>query len=294
MRKKRDEIQRVIRDTKSLPTLPGLISKLGALTENDKVSAQEIARVVSMDQVLSAKVLRLVNSAFYGFSRRVSTVSNAIILLGVNVVKSLAISSSIFEIMEKNVVGLWEHSMGTAVAANIISRELKLPEPEETSTAALLHDIGKVIVKIRLENDYNQLSSLIDEKGLMMIEAERELLETDHAEIGEWIAQTWLLPEKLIEPIACHHNVERSLAQRSKTAVVHMADILVKASAFGFSGDDIVPQIQPVAWNKLGLTEAALEPIVQKIEDKLVEVRQFSLEIQSGDEPKAQDFPSLT
>jgi putative nucleotidyltransferase with HDIG domain len=180
--KKRDEIQHIVSDTKSLPTLPGLISKLGALTENDKVSAQEIARVVSMDQVLSAKVLRLVNSAFYGFSRRVSTVSNAVILLGVNVVKSLAISSSIFEIMEQNVVGLWEHSMGVALAANIISRELKLPEPEEISTAALLHDIGKAIIKIRLEEDYSQINTLIRQNGLRMIEAERERLETDHAD----------------------------------------------------------------------------------------------------------------
>jgi putative nucleotidyltransferase with HDIG domain len=276
-----------------LPTLPGLISKLGALTEDNKVSAQAIARVVSMDQVLSAKVLRLVNSAFYGFSRRVSTVSNAIILLGVNVVKSLAISSSIFEIMEKNVVGLWEHSMGVAVAANIISRELKLPEPEETSTAALLHDIGKVIIKIRLQDDYSQLAVQIKEKGLMMVEAERELFGTDHAEIGEWIAQTWLLPEKLIEPIACHHDVEKSSLQRAKTAVVHIADVLIKASAFGFGGDDIVPQIQPAAWNKLGLTEPVLEEIIEKVEDKLVEVKQFSLEVQSGDEPKTPNRPAI-
>jgi len=285
------DIRSIIGDLKSIPTLPGLISKLGALTENNKASAQEMARVVSTDQILSVKVLRLVNSAFYGFSRRVSTVSNAIILLGVNVVKSLTISSSIFEIMEKNTVGLWEHSMGVAVAANIIARELKLPEPEETSTAALLHDIGKVIIKIRLREDYGRLTQAIQEKGIMMIEAEQELLETDHAEIGAWIAQTWLLPEKLIEPIACHHNVEKSLVQRTKTSVVHVADVLIKASAFGFSGDDIVPQIQPVAWKKLGLTEPLLEKLLEKIEDKLVEVKQFSLEIQSGDESKAPHIP---
>jgi putative nucleotidyltransferase with HDIG domain len=290
---KRAEIQKIIRDTKSLPTLPGLISKLGALTENSKVSAQEIARVVSMDQVLSAKVLRLVNSAFYGFSRRVSTVSNAIILLGVNVVKSLAISSSIFEIMEKSVVGLWEHSMGVAVAANIISRELKIPEPEETSTAALLHDIGKVIIKLRLQDDYDLLTEQIRVKGMRMIEAERDLLATDHAEIGEWIAQTWLLPEKLIEPIAFHHDVERSSTQRVKTSVVHLADVLVKASSFGYSGDDLVPQIQPVAWNKLGMTEELLEKIVRKVEDKLVEVKQFSLEIQGGDDSKVANIPAV-
>jgi len=284
---KRTMIRSIIRDTKSLPTLPGVIAKLGALADNNAVSVHEMARVVNTDQVLSAKVLKLVNSAFYGFSGRVSTVSNALILLGVNVVKSLAISSSIFEIMEKNVVGLWEHSMGVAVASNVMAKQLNLPEPEETSTAGLLHDIGKVIIKIKLQEDYELLTARLREKGLMMLEAERELLETDHAEIGEWLARTWLLPEKLIEPIACHHNVDKSIIHRTKTSVVHIADVLIKASAFGFSGDDIVPQIHPVAWSKLGLTEPILASIIDEVESKLVEVKNFSLEVQSHDDPKA-------
>ena len=286
MKDRRSEIQSIIRDTKSLPTLPGIIAKLGTLADNDKVSSQEMARVVSADQVLSAKVLRLVNSAFYGFSGRVSTVSNALILLGVNVIKSLAITSSIFEIMEKNVVGLWEHSMGVAVAANTISKTLKLPDPEETATAALLHDIGKVIIKIKLEQDFDQLAALIHDKGLTMREAERELLGTDHAEIGGWLINSWLLPEKLIEPVACHHDVEKSMLHQTKTAVVHLADVLIKASGFGFSGDNFVPRIQPLAWSRLNMTEQLLETIVAEIEEKLVATKNFSLEIQSNDEPK--------
>jgi putative nucleotidyltransferase with HDIG domain len=284
---KQVDFSQIIRDTRSLPALPGIIAKLGSLAENNKTSVHEMARVVSSDQVLSAKVLRLVNSAFYGFSGRISTVSNALILLGVNVVKSLAISSSIFEIMEKNVVGLWEHSMGVAVAANSITKRLKLPEPEETSTAALLHDIGKVIIKIKLENEYAALTALIDRKGISMQAAEQEMLNTDHARIGEWLARTWLLPEKLIEPIAFHHDVAKSTTQQTKTAVVHVADVLIKASGFGFSGDALVPRIQPAAWDRLGMSEQVLESLVEEIEDKLVEVKNFSLEIQTADEPKA-------
>src|SRR5664279_5316759 len=145
---KRNELKKIIMDTKTLPTLPGVINKLNSLSESDKSTVQEMAKIVSSDQVLSARILRLANSPSYGFYR-VSTISNAMILLGVNVVKSLALSSSIFAIMEKDNVGLWEHSLAVGVAANLISRKLRLPECEEIATAGLLHDIGKVIISIK-------------------------------------------------------------------------------------------------------------------------------------------------
>ena len=283
MEEKRVEIRNIIMNTSSLPTLPGIISKLNSLSENDKSSVQEMARLVSSDQVLSARILKLANSPSYGFYR-VSTISNAMILLGVNVVKSLALSSSIFEIMEKNSVGLWEHSLGAGVAANIISRRLKLPECEEISTAALLHDIGKVIIRLNFGDDYRQLLELIEKKEIPMLEAERGLLGTDHTEVGAWLAKGWFLPDKLIEPIACHHDVAAATSQQTKAAVVHFADILVKASGFGFSGDDFVPCIQPVAWEKLGMTEAILTEIVEELEDKLVDTKNFSLEMQTANE----------
>ncbi|NWF98760.1 MAG: HDOD domain-containing protein [Nitrospirae bacterium] len=287
MGNKVNEIKRIVQDTKSLPTLPGIVLKISKLAEDDKSSVNEIARLISSDHILSAKVLKLVNSPFYGFSGRVSTISNALILLGVNVIRSLALSSSIFEIMEKSVVGLWEHSFGAAVAANTIAKILQLPDAEEISTAALLHDIGKAIIKIKLEEDYNQLISIIKEKDISMIDAEHEFLGTGHPEIGEWIARTWFLPEKLIEPIACHHNVKKSVIHKTKTAAVHLADILVKASDFGFSGDDIVPRIQTEAWDKLDLNEKILEEIVQETEDRLIEAKNFSLEIQTSGEKQS-------
>lgn len=283
MEDKRAEIRAIIMNTSSLPTLPGIITKLNTLSENDKTSVQEMARLVASDQVLSARILKLANSPSYGFYR-VSTISNAMILLGVNVVKSLALSSSIFEIMEKNSVGLWEHSLGAGVAANIISRRLKLPETEEISTAALLHDIGKVIIRLNFGDDYRHLLALIEEDEVSMLAAERTLLGTDHAEVGAWLAKSWFLPDKLIEPIGCHHDVALAPTQQTKASVVHFANILIKASGFGFSGDDFVPLIQPAAWEKLGMTESVLAEIVEELEDKLIDTKNFSLEMQTTDE----------
>jgi len=279
---KRNELKKIIMDTKTLPTLPGVINKLNTLSESDKSSVQEMAKIVSSDQVLSARILRLANSPSYGFYR-VSTISNAMILLGVNVVKSLALSSSIFEIMEKNSVGLWEHSLGAGVAANLIARRLALPECEEISTAALLHDIGKVIVSIKCSEAEAQIRRTIRDKQVYMWEAEREVIDTDHAEIGGWLAKSWFLPDKLSEPIAFHHNVVQSENHRIKTAVVHIADVLIKASGFGNSGDCYVPQIQKVAWDVLKLNDHILAEVVEELEDKLVEVKNFSLELQGPD-----------
>jgi len=279
---RRSELKRIIMDTKTLPTLPGVITKLNSLSENDKASVQEMARIVASDQVLSARILRLANSPSYGFYR-VSTINNAMILLGVNVVKSLALSSSIFEIMEKNSIGLWEHSLGTATAANIIAKKLGIPEVEEIATAGLLHDIGKVIIGLKCAEAVTEIRRMIKVDELYIRDAERQVLDTDHAEVGGWLAKSWFLPDKLSEPIACHHDVSRSEDHRTKSAVVHLADLLIKASGFGDSGDPYVPQIQPLAWEVLKLDEKLLEEIVFELEDKLIEVKNFSLEMQIAD-----------
>jgi putative nucleotidyltransferase with HDIG domain len=170
------------------------------------------------------------------------------------------------------------------VAANIISRRLKLPECEEISTAALLHDIGKVIIRINFGDDYQHLLDLIVKERITMLEAENEFLGIDHAAVGAWLAKSWNLPEKLIEPIACHHDVEKSEHHQIKSSVVHFADILIKASGFGFSGDEFVLRIQPEAWENLGMEDQILSEIVEELEDKLVDTKNFSQEIQTFDE----------
>lgn len=286
MDERRTDLKRIIMDTKTLPTLPGVITKLNALSENDKASVQEMARIVSSDQVLSARILRLANSPSYGFYR-VSTISNAMILLGVNVVKSLALSSSIFEIMEKNSIGLWEHSLGVATAANITAKKLGIPEVEEIATAGLLHDIGKVIIGLKCAEAISDIRALTITDQIYFREAEQLVLDTDHAEVGGWLAKSWYLPDKLSEPIAFHHAPAKSEDHRIKTAVVHVADVLIKASGFGDSGDQYVPAIEPVAWEALKLDEKLLDEIVVELEDKLIEVKNFSLEMQIADATEA-------
>jgi putative nucleotidyltransferase with HDIG domain len=183
--------------------------------------------------------------------------------------------------MEKDSVGLWEHSLGVGVAANLVARKLGLPECEEIATAGLLHDIGKVIIALKCPQAEKDILKVVREKQIYVKEAEREVIDTDHAEVGGWLSKSWFLPDKLSEPIAFHHDVAMSENHRIKTAVVHIADVIISASGFGNSGDNFVPPIQKIAWNTLKLNEQLLAEIVDEVEDKLVEVKNFSLEMMS-------------
>jgi HD-like signal output (HDOD) protein len=169
--------------------------------------------------------------------------------------------------------------LGVGVAANLIARKLGLPESEEIATAGLLHDIGKVIIGLKCPDVEHDIRKRVIERQIFTTDAEQEIIDTNHAEIGGWLSKSWFLPDKLTEPIAFHHNVASSENHRVKTAAVHIADVLIKASGFGNSGDNFVPPIQKIAWDTLKLNEQLLAELVNEVEDKLVEVKNFSLEM---------------
>ena len=277
-------VRSLLRTAETLPTLPAVVQKLTALAATGTATTEEMAKIVNTDQVLAGKVLKLVNSALFGFSGRIATVSGALILLGVNVVRSLAVSSAVLEIMEKHVLGLWTHSMGVAAASNVIATRLKLPDIEEISTAGLLHDIGKVVVKMNYPAKTEELMTLAETQGVPLVEIERLHLGLDHAEVGGQVATHWRFPERLVEPITWHHDVARSINFQQRTAVVHLADILVRASAFDGSIRTPVPGLQPAAWNSLQLTRDLMEVLIDEVDERLTEVMSFQMGIQPGND----------
>lgn len=274
-------IREKLRQQKALPTLPGIVSKLTQMVADPKVSADRIGQIIAKDHILAAKILKLVNSAFYGFPGRISTVSNAVILLGFNVIRSLILSASIFETMEKSLVGLWEHSLGCAALSNVIARRIGLNDPEEVSTAGLLHDIGKVVIRENLGEDISMVDEILLQKPMSLYAAEREILKTDHAEVGKRLGRRWNLPDMLTEPIAYHHEPKKSKIHYRVSAVVHVADVLIRARGFGFGGDQWVPPLDGEAWESLALSEDDLPGMLLEAEDVLMELRGFSFEIQN-------------
>jgi putative nucleotidyltransferase with HDIG domain len=253
----------------TLPTIPGALKKLLKVLENQKVSLNEIGNFISSDPVLTTKVLKMVNSPIYGFPGRISSVSQAVILLGLNVVKGLLLGVSVFELMQKSMAGLWEHSMGCAIAARLIAKKKGLKEPEEVSVAGLLHDIGKVVLILQFHEHYEYATKEAEDKGIIISEAEKNIFSITHADVGTWMTQKWRFPGNLIDVIRYHHKPHLSRIAPVETSIVHLSDILVRARGFGFAGDNMIPVINPIVWENLSMTESDLKDIFKEMDDSM-------------------------
>ena len=263
------ELRNHIEGINALPTIPGALRNIVRVIENPRTSLSEIGSFISKDPVLVSRVLKVVNSPIYGFSGRISSVNQALLLLGLSIVRGMLFGVSVFEIMEKTMVGLWGHSMGCAVAARIIAQKKGLEEPEEISVAALLHDIGKVAFSLKFPEDYGALIGATAERKMFLFEAEEEHFGVTHAKAGAWICEKWNFPRGLVEMIGYHHKPHLSKNVPVQTAVVHLADALIRAKGFGFGGDNFVPPLSQSAWRLLDLAEEDLREIVREVDEAL-------------------------
>ncbi len=258
-----------VENISTIPTIPSVLKQLSTIIENPKISLNEISHFVSQDPALTTKILQMVNSALYGFPGRISSVNHAVMLLGLNVVKGLLLSVSVFEIMHKAMIGLREHSIGGAVASKVLARKKGLKEPEEVFVAGLLHDVGKVILTLVWPEEYERTVKEAEASGIAIFEAERSRFSETHAAVAGWLAEKWHFPRKLCECIANHHRPQISSLAPLETALVHAADVLVKARGIGYSGDRLVPDVNAKAWETLALSEADLREILKELEDSV-------------------------
>jgi putative nucleotidyltransferase with HDIG domain len=250
-----------------IPTIPQVERQLLPMIESDRLSFKDLGEMISRGQAVTARLLKMVNSPVYGFPGRISSVPQALILLGLHVVKGVLLGVSVFEIMERAMVGLWNHSLFTALVAREIAVKKGLSEPEEVMTSALLHDIGKVALKVNFTAEYNRALALSQERDLLIKDAEEEVFSLSHSMAGGWLTRKWNFPITLSEPIAYHHKPALTKHAPLHTAIVHMADILVRARGIGFGGDDLVPPLDAAVWRDLFLFESDVRDILQTVED---------------------------
>jgi putative nucleotidyltransferase with HDIG domain len=259
----------------NLATIPGVARRLLEIVGKPSVSLGEIADFVSHDPALTTKVLKMVNSPIYGFPGRISSVNQAVLLLGLGVVRGLLVGVTVFELMQQVMMGLREHSLGCAIVSRIIARKKALKDPEETFVFGLLHDIGKVVLLLQFPQEYSKAMELARQRDVTVYEVEGDFFSTTHATVGAWIAEQWSFPQSIIDVIGYHHKPQLSKVAPLETAVVHFSDILIRGRGFGFAGDSGVPALHPSAWKLLGLSEADIREILKEAEDLLEEAAEF-------------------
>ncbi|MBS0159336.1 MAG: HDOD domain-containing protein [Nitrospira sp.] len=252
------DLRRRIEQVGELPTLPHVVQKLASMIGRPNVSAEEIGILIEKDQVLSAKVLRLANSPFYGFPSRIASVAHAVVVLGLNVVKGLTLCATAFDMMRNAGMNeLWRHSLGVAITSHILGTQAGMKNPEEAFVGGLLHDIGKVVLYVKWTDVGQQITAARDTSHFLM-ESEQALFDVTHADVGGWLATAWHLPASLREPILHHHTPSAAQDAKLQTAIVHVADVLVKGLACGNPGDDLVPPLSRQAWDLVGLDSHSL------------------------------------
>ncbi len=266
------EMRRKVERITSLPTLPGIVTRITIMMDNPDATAAEVGGEIAKDQVLSAKVLKLVNSGFYGFSQPVSTIPHAMVLLGFDVVKTLVLSTSVLDMMAKSMMGLWQHSLACARTCAIIARHADLEDPEEISVTGLLHDLGKVVMSEKLKDVFDAILEKVEAENVLFYQAEEAMIELTHANVGGWLLEKWMLPSQLVVPVMYHHNFHASRRHADRTAVVHLADILVRAEGFGSGGDRRVPELSSEALTVLKLNRASLQEIMDEMVEQMRDV----------------------
>jgi putative nucleotidyltransferase with HDIG domain len=261
-----EETRRLVQRIVELPTLPIIVPQVLQLVEDQRSSAGDLARVIGSDQALASRVLRLANSAFYGFRREIVTINHAVVLLGFDTVKSIVLAATVFETLsDGNVVSgfdrpqFWLHVGSTAAAARHLAKALRVADPEAAFVGGLLHDVGKVVLDRFFYRRYAEAARLAMETPCLIREAELSLFNVNHAEVGRWLAERWRFPAAIVEPMAFHHRPAGAAPDyRGLTAVVHLADILTRNAGMGSGGDRLVPLPDPDVLQRLKVGPADL------------------------------------
>lgn len=274
---RRERILKRIESLQSLPSLPRVVSELLRLLSEDDFDMHELMELVQQDPSLTARVLKLANSALYGRPRQIDSLSQALVLLGGEEIRRLLMTVSVMRTFEDSFAGglldreqYWFHSLGVAELASRIASYFKLRFHGADYTAGLLHDMGKIILDQHFHAEYADCIDLAGRRGLPQFEAEIKLLGLDHAAIGSLLAERWNLPVSLRAAIAHHHDFQPPFEFRTLVACVRLADHVVKDEDMRVLGEGSHWSIeQDPAWaalvEEVGETQEALIVIRDQI-----------------------------
>jgi putative nucleotidyltransferase with HDIG domain len=279
-------IQDAIKLIDSLPTLPSVLSKILTAAADPEASALELGQLISTDQSLSAVLLKLVNSAYYGLYRRIDSVTQAIVMLGFFEVRNLTLAATAFRSIggsssQYNRARLWRHSLATAMATERCARLLNATR-QGCFESGLLHDIGRVVLDLLYPDRFVVATDRVRAGDSSLVEVEREIFGMDHAEVGGLLAERWNLPPAVTEAIQNHHNPENAKVDAGLTGMVAIADYFACTIGFGESDEAQLPPFPDALAERLRLGNTHGEAICAYLEEHRQDIDNFLGIISAG------------
>jgi HD-like signal output (HDOD) protein len=285
-----NELKILVGKITDLPTLPTMMATITKLMQDPRTSAEQLGRAVGTDPALASKVLKLVNSAFYGFPGRIKTITQAIVILGFSTIRNVVLTTSVLKIFGKNsghkgfdIEYFWEHSLLTGAIAKSLALEKDAPFTEETFIAGLLHDMGRMVLSQKLSAEFDKVAAHKEKNGGTLLQAEQAVLGLTHGEIGGWLARKWNLPTPFIDVMQYHHHPLEAgalAAQQHKDTgnlipIVHLADALSKDVKDGLPDPSAKERAVPKVWAEMGLEGEDWERFQRRTKEEIEKARAF-------------------
>ncbi|MEX0652799.1 MAG: HDOD domain-containing protein [Phycisphaeraceae bacterium] len=271
-----------IAEISHIATLPEVTMKIIKLVEDPDSTARDLNAVISNDPALGARILKVVNSAFYGLPGQIGSINRAIVLLGLNAVKNIAIAASLAKLFRGgriapnfNARDLWTHSIAVASGTRLLAERAGLGLPDEAFLAGLIHDIGILVeIQARRPKFVEVLELCQRTPDMTLREAERRVLGADHEQFGAALCRTWKFPASFAYVTGFHHRpMELQPANRTLTSLVHLADVLAARMEMGFTGTVETREISPNLLEQLKLTSASLDEVCQALPEAVDEAQ---------------------
>ncbi|MGB9791262.1 MAG: HDOD domain-containing protein [Thermacetogeniaceae bacterium] len=275
-------LDEIVSRVDDLPALPQVVAKVLQLTDDPNSTVKELSEVICQDQVLTAKVLRLANSAYYGYPRRIGTIVEAIVMLGFKAIRNLVMAASVQKILYQSVAGyrleagdLWRHSIACAMAAHKVAKRVGYNKSDEAFIAGLLHDIGKVVLNVYVNEAYGEIVKRVKDLHVSFSQAEKDVIGFTHADVGARVVDKWNLPKQYVEAIAYHHEPELGKENPRLVAIVHLADVMCMMMGIGLGGDGLYYAVSSEAFSVLGLRSLDVENILEELGDLFIDTDAF-------------------
>jgi putative nucleotidyltransferase with HDIG domain len=269
----------LINDTVELASLPSVVMRAMELLDNPRTSASEIGGVIAEDPALTTRLLKIVNSSFYGFPSRIDTISRAITIIGTLELTDLILGSSAIRVFNRipnqlvNMEKFWSHSLYTGIVARILARYLRAPNTERCFVMGLLHDIGSLVLYRQQPEQSRQALQLATEQCLPLHLAEQEIFGFNHCEVGSELMNAWNLPDGFIETTRHHHQPSAAERFRLETASIHLADVISGMAHNTGNDTGQLPALEPGAWELTGLSVDIVEPVTSEADNQFEEAR---------------------